>query len=165
MSNLQEKADQEFLENYSVPIERAQEIRARVQRLREAGWVESLILLANELGVDAPKEASGETLALPGMEGDSAKDITRVFACPTGHLAQGLSISCSGNSLRVIKDGTSVLEVAYLPKDDDFLVYHLDDSRFDELNKHLSEDLALEIKAAKAKKNERQAAWKARFSK
>jgi len=165
MSNLQEKADQEFLEDFVVPTDRAQEIRARVQKLREASWVDSLNLLAIELGVEVPKDALGETIDLPGMGSESSKDDTRVFECPVGHAAEGLVITSSGNSLRVSKHGVSLLEIAYLPKDDDFLVYHLDDRHFDELNKNLSEDLQLEIKAARAKKSERQAAWKARFSK
>ncbi len=165
MSSLQEKADQEFLENYSVPTERAEEIRARVQRLKEAGWIESLRVLASELGEELPKEEGAENLSLPGMGVESSKEEARRYLCPPGHAAEGLQVLSLGNSLKVLKGSTSLMELSFLPKEDAFLVYHLDDERFEELNRHLSEDLAHEIKAAKAKKSERQAAWKARFSK
>jgi hypothetical protein len=165
MSSLQEKADQEFLEEYSVSSERAQEIRNRVQKLKEAGWVDSLRMLAQELGEETPKEEAGETLALPGLGADSSKEECRTYACPPGHPAEGLQVRSLGATLRVQKSGTSLLEITFLPKDEEFLVCHMSDDRFEELNQHLTMDLALEIKAAKAKKSERQAVWKARFSK
>jgi hypothetical protein len=159
--SLQDKGDAEFLENFEVPAERAAQIRAQVARFKDADWNEEIKNLIQELGSEE-KILESEDKSLPGLF-DKAQT-QKVYRAPEGHAAYGLSFVLVGADLKVLHNDISLLEVNFLPKGDDIIVFYLNEARLDELLGYL-EALAPQIKEAKAAKGQRQAEWKARFNK
>lgn len=162
MTTLQDKADQEFLEDYPVSAERAANIREQVSRLKEENWMETFRTLAKELGEEYTEGDEGENLSLPGMS--QKGEVPRVFKAPVGHPAEGLHIILQNADLKVVHQDQLLVELSFLPKDNEYVVFYLDENRLPEIRSWVAslEDF---IKAAKAVKNQRQAEWAKRFNK
>jgi len=143
-------------ETYSVEAPRAQSIREQIQKLREQNWAENLRLLAVERGTDVIIENNGQFEAAIG---ESAK----AFTAPAGHPAEGLVVTLSGHELKVRYLNTDILELTFLPKNNEFAVFFLDDTQWDVLVK-LMESVTLEVEIAKKAKSEKQAAFRRKFS-
>ncbi|MEO5667063.1 MAG: hypothetical protein ABIR96_03300 [Bdellovibrionota bacterium] len=154
--------DQEHPEDITITSERAQSIRAQVSRLREAGWMESLRAIAGELGTDWVETDEGESLPLPGFS--TKGEVPKVFCAPQGHASEGLRVALQNTDLKVFFKDALLLELSFLPKDGDYVVYFLDESRLEELNGYVA-SLDEIMKAARAAKTKRQAEWSARFKK
>ena len=162
MASVQEKGDQEFLEDYEVSSERAQSIREQVARLKEENWMDTFRTLAKELGEDYVEGEEGESLPLPGMQ--QKGEVPRVFRAPTGHSAEGLTIALQNADLKVLFKDELLVELTFLPKDGEYVVFFLNEERLPEIRSWV-ESLGEIIKAAKAAKTQRQAEWAKRFGK
>jgi len=152
----------EHPEDINISSERAQSIRDQVSRLREAGWMESLRSIVQELGEEWIETEEGESLPLPGFS--TKGEAPKVFNAPQGHSAEGLRVALQNTDLKVFFKNTLLLELSFLPKDAEYVVYYLDESRLEELNNHI-QSLEEIMKAARAAKTKRQAEWNARFAK
>lgn len=162
MASLQEKTDQDF-ENFEVSKERASEIREKVSRLREENWMETFRTLAKELGEDFVEGEEGQNLALP-LGGGPKGEVPKVFKAPQGHPAEGLAIVLQNADLKVMHKDSLLVELSFLPKDGEYVVFFLDENRLPEI-KGWVESLGEIIKAAKDVKAQRQAEWAKRFKK
>jgi len=162
MATLQEKADQEFLEDYQVSNERAQGIREQVARLKDENWMDTFRTLAKELGEDYVESAEGESLPLPGFI--QKGETPRIFTAPQGHAAAGLRIALQNADLKVLHNEDLLVELTFLPKDGEYVVFYLDENRLPEIRAWV-ESLEEIIKSAKAVKTQRQAEWAKRFKK
>ena len=150
-------------ENFSVNAERTAEIRAQVERVRAENWIDQLSALAKELGETEEEGESNSQGSLPGLQTLKGNAI-QVWRAPIGHVAEGTVIQVGGADLKVIFESESLLEIGFLPKNDEYVVFHLAHSRWEKLLEIVN-SLAPELKAASKKKSERQAKWKARFEK
>lgn len=162
MATIQEKVDQEFLEDYEVSNERAADIRQQVARLKEENWMETFRTLAKELGEDWVEGEEGTNLALPFSV--QKGETPRVFKAPSGHAADGLRIALQNTDLKVLHKDSLLVELTFLPKDGEYVVYYLDENRLPEI-KLWVESLGELIQSAKAIKTQRQAEWAKRFNK
>lgn len=162
MASLQDKIDEEFLENYEVAEERATFIRNHIKELRELEVMENLKDLAKELGSELTEADEDGSLALPGLSAKGESPL--VFSAPEGHPAEGLSIALQNTDLKVFKLEKLILELSFLPKDNDFVVFFLDEEELANL-KGWMDSLKDFTEAAKAKKRERKAKWAKRFKK
>lgn len=144
-------------ENFAVEDERAAVIRERVRRIKEELDLEGLRLLATELGTEQKDEENGFLPALLKEQGG------KIYIAPPGHAADGFSLYLGGPDFHIRHGNRSWLELSYLPKGNDFVVFHLEENEFETLQ-NLKEMLKEEIKAARAKKSGRAAAFKAKFS-
>jgi hypothetical protein len=152
--------DDEILEDdYQVPTDRATSIRAQVQLLKEAGWMDNLRTLVAEAGEEVSSE---DAPSLPGFSEKS--EGLRFWRAPEGHIAFGLQATFFNNELKVLMNGELLLELAFLPKDNEWVVYFVKEDNWDALCGWVA-SLEPEIKAARAKKTQRQSAFKARFNK
>jgi len=152
----------EHPEDITITSERAQNIRDQVARLREAGWMESLRSVAQELGEDYVETEEGGTLPLPGFS--TKGEAPKVFTAPQGHSSEGLRVALQNTDLKVFFKEALLLELSFLPKDGEYVVYFLDEARLPELNGYI-ESLGEIMKAARAAKTKRQAEWAGRFAK
>jgi hypothetical protein len=152
----------EHPEDITITAERAKNIREQVARLRESNWMESLRAVAQELGEDWVETEDGESLPLPGLS--TKGEVPKVFQAPQGHAAEGLRVVLQNTDLKVFFKNALLLELSFLPKDGEYVVYHLDESRLEELNGYV-QSLEEIMKAARAAKTKRQAEWNARFAK
>lgn len=144
-------------ENFKVEAERASSIRDRVRRIKEELDLEGLRLLVTELGAEH-KDDEGSFLPTLLKEQKAL-----VYAGLPGHAADGFTLFLSGADFHIRFGKKSLLELSYLPKGGDFIVFHLEESEFETLQ-NLKEMLKEEIKAARAKKSGRAAAFKAKFN-
>jgi|GEM_PF-2335860 len=152
----------EHPEDIVISAERANDIRGQVARLREAGWMESLRSVAQELGQDWIENDESGNLPLPGFS--TKGEAPKVFSAPQGHASEGLRVALQNTDLKVFFKDALLLELSFLPKDGEYVVYFLDESRFEELSAYV-QSLDEIMKAARAAKAKRQAEWNARFSK
>lgn len=150
--------DDDILEDdYQVPADRAAAIRAQVQLLKEAGWMDNLRTLVAEAG----EELSGDEA--PELPGFSEKtEGLRFWRAPEGHIAAGLQATFHNNELKVSMNGDLLLDLAFLPKDNEWVVYFLKEDHWDALCGWVT-SLEPEIKGAKGQKTQRQSAFRARF--
>lgn len=162
MASIQDKIDEEFLENYEVAEERAAFIRNHIKELRELQVMENLKDLAKELGSELVEGDENGAVALPGFAAKGESPL--VFAAPEGHAADGLRIALQNTDLKVFKKEKMILELSFLPKDNDFVVFFLDEEELANL-KGWMDSLKDFTDAAKAKKKERKAKWAKRFKK
>lgn len=143
-------------ENYSVEEERAKEIRGLVKNIKEQNWVEALKYLVEELGqveVESGKQTGLDLLA---------DHKVKVYRPNIENFDASAEIVLSGSELKLLLSGSSILEVNFLPKNDDYIVFYLDASKW-ELMQKLVSALQNQVTAAKQVKAERQAAFKAKF--
>jgi hypothetical protein len=152
----------EHPEDITISTERAQDIRAQVSRLRELGWMESLRSVAQELGHDYVENEDSGTLPLPGFS--TKGEAPKVFSAPQGHPSEGLRVALQNTDLKVFFKDVLLLELSFLPKDAEYVVYYLDESRLSELSGYI-ESLDDIMKAARSAKSKRQAEWAGRFAK
>ena len=155
------KSEAEYAD-FEVPKERAEFIRAQLQSLRDLEVMENFRVLAKELGVETAEIDEDGTTQLPGFT--KKGDNPLVFAAPVGHPSEGLAIALQNTDLKLMFNKELLLEISFLPKDDEYAVFYMDESRIDDLNKWI-ESLGDFVSAAKAKKAERKAKWKGRFKK
>jgi hypothetical protein len=150
--------DDEILEDdYQVPAERAASIRSQVLLLKEAGWMDNLRTLVAEAGEEVSGDDSPE---LPGFS--EKTEGLRFWRAPEGHIAAGLQATFHNNELKVSMNGDLLLELAFLPKDNEWVVYYLKEDHWDALCGWVT-SLEPEIKGAKGAKTQRQSAFRARF--
>lgn len=162
MADIQEQLNDEYWDNYSVEAERAGSIRERVQQLKELEVMDNLKLLAKELGEELSAKEDGETLDLPGLSTKGENPL--VFSAPVGHPAEGLRVALQNTDLKVYAKESLILELTFLPKDGEFVVYFMDEEKLTDLSSWVA-SLKEFTDAAKAKKKERQAKWAKRFKK
>jgi len=160
--NSQQDVDMNIdFENYKVETDRALSIRQTLELLKSKNWIGDLKLLVTELGVEK-KDDSEESPTLPGIKTPADQKIT-LYQTPEGHpVSQDLKIELSGTELNVSLTDVSILEVGFLPKENDYALFYVDEIKFPELENMILQ-LEDQFKLAKSKKNERQATWKKRF--
>jgi hypothetical protein len=146
-------------ENYTVPEERALEIRAEVAAIKTKSWLANLSDWVAAVGsVYLPY---GEQAALPGAEiGTPQKRI----AWEEGHVLKDLEIICDDIESEVRIGGQKFVSLQRLPKGEDFIVSHYNTElllKFNELETELHEQLKTYLKA----KSEKQKAFQDRFKK
>ena len=144
-------------ENFKVEADRATVIRDRVRLIKDELDLEGLRLLVSELGTENRDEENG---FLPNIVKEQK---SLQYIVPPGHPADGFQLFATGTDFHIRRGSRSLLEVSYLPKGGDFIVFHLEESEFESLQ-NLKELLKEEIKAARAKKSQRSAAFKAKFN-
>jgi|GEM_PF-1896755 len=178
-------------ENYSVGTERAEAIRTQLREIREKAQVGQLELLVTELGTDESEEAPTPGTTQPALPGFGNKDLRSqvksyktsfaetlavddATAVPTTETTESsttpstvqhqVEIRSTDAEIRLLVNGRPLIDFTSLPKADEFLINRVDETRL-ALLPLLFDALAEEVKKAKARKSERQAAWKARFHK
>jgi hypothetical protein len=144
-------------ENFSVEQERAQSIRDNVRRIKDELDLDGLRLLVSELGSEVRDEEAAQ-----GLHSLLKDQSAKAFIPPADHVAGGFKITMASQEFQISFNNRSLLELSYLPKGNDFLVFHLEEADFAHLQ-NLKELLKEEIKAARAKKSSRAAAFKAKF--
>lgn len=111
-------------ENFSLPKERSDELRSAVQRVKDAGIVDAFRELVQELGVE---EVSSQENQMAGLI--KAKN-PKVFRYPVsdigGENAKLLEIFQFEQELRATLDGKAILEISFLPKDKDFVLFYVE---------------------------------------
>lgn len=147
-------------ENFKVETDRATQIREHLARMKSENWMNDLKILVLELGEES-KEKDEEAGLIPGLVKDQK---IMVYRTPLDHAAGAWTFKLSGTDFRVFLDETSVVEISFLPKADDFLLMYVNETLIDRILT-LRESLTAEIKAARAKKTQRQATFKAAFNK
>jgi hypothetical protein len=145
-------------ENYSVPNERKLEVRSFVEALKQEPWVADVKTLVAELGVE-DLGTHGEP-ALPGMLEETK---ARIYRAPEGTPAFGFEAVIQGSELKVYFERIIWMEIHFLPKGSEFLVFFVDENSFEDFKQKMIEIDEL-TKAAKGKKSVRAAEWKARFT-
>jgi len=157
---MHEKLDVDF-ENFTVDESRAQNIRHSVETLKNSGWVVSWKLLLQELGTDECPDST-DTPELPGLSADST---VRVFRCnETESVASGFMLALQAQDLRAYVDEKCLVEISFLPKEDEFAIFYIDENGFTRLP-DIMQALELTIKSAKQRKSTRGNTWKERFTK
>ncbi len=151
----------EFLD-FEVSADRAAFIREQVQSLRDLEVMSNFQLLAKELGEELLETDEDGTTQLPGFS--KKGDNPLVFTAPEGHSASGLQVALQNTDLKLLFEQKPVLELSFLPKDGEYVVFYMDETRIQDLKTWI-ESLSDFVTAAKAKKAERQAKWKSRFKK
>jgi hypothetical protein len=144
-------------ENYTLEKERETEIRSHLDEIKTKDWLGDLLILLQECGETLVIQAADE---LPGLGG---KAITsKVFEL--GLLAEqcDVQIELSANELFVRASGKSLLEISFLPKNNEFVLLFWNSSQ-GPLIETLKEVLAPAIKRARSRKSERQKAFQERF--
>jgi len=142
-------------ENFTIETDRASQIRDNISKLRDEAWLDDLRLLVAEFGQDVKEDDADDTLGL-------FKDqMVRVYQTPADHPAGSWTINLSGVDFRLLMASKAILELSFLPKGHEFVVLFIDEKELEAL---LSLKLGLkeEIKAARAKKADRAAAFKAK---
>ena len=143
-------------ENFSLSEERPFTIRNNIEKIKHTSWVEDLKTLVMERGAEERLD-DGTDDFLPGIMADSKP---RVFR--SEKIAE-LKVFLFGSELRVKRGDEMLLEVAFLPKDKEFVLYYVNDAKWAEISE-VFEALLEEMKIAKKQKAERAAAFKAKFS-
>ncbi len=143
-------------ENFKVVKEREEQIRGHLERMKSENWMNDLKILALELGTETRDEESG---LIPGLLKDNK---SMVYNTPLDHAAGAWSLRLNGAEFRLFQDEKAVVEVSFLPKGEDFLLMYVDEGHIEKILA-LREALAAEIKAARAKKSQRQAKFKEAF--
>ncbi|HVJ66265.1 MAG TPA: hypothetical protein VM901_13485 [Bdellovibrionota bacterium] len=111
-------------DNFSVPKERSEELRSAVQRVKDAGMVEGLQTLVAELGVE---EVSSQDDQMAGLiKAKNPKVFRYVLNTESETERSVFEIFQFEQELRASVAGRPVLEVSFLPKDKDFLVFYVD---------------------------------------
>lgn len=154
-------------ENYTVDSERAEAIRNQLREIREKAQVGQIELLVNELGTEETDEnaqASGTQPALLGF-GKEVKSVVKTYRTgfTDNEIAHTVEVRQTDAEIKLLVDGRALVDFTALPKADEFLINRVDETRL-ALLPMLFESLGEELKKAKARKSERQAAWKARFN-
>jgi hypothetical protein len=156
LSNDTEQAqDSEF----TLSDERAVQIRSILALFKDKSYVADLKLLVTELGTEEDTAGHEEDPELPGLK--QAVKLKR-YVCPEDQAASGFSIEEVGTEMRVFVNQRSVVELGFLPKDNESVVFYIDESLLPELEAKLG-GLGGEVKRAKAIKSERKDVWKKRF--
>jgi hypothetical protein len=151
---MQKNLDIDF-ENFHLSDERAFTIRNNVEKIKHTGWVEDLRTLILERGAEERLEDGSDDF-LPGIVSDAKP---RVFRSTKIH---DLSASLLGADMRVKLGPHILLDVSFLPKDKDFVIFFVNDQKWAEISE-VFEILQEEMKTAKKQKSERAAAFKAKF--
>jgi len=146
-------------DSFSVETERASEIRSHVIKLREQNCVENLGLLITEFG----QKQAGMSAVMAKQSSLLEEDAVECYFAPADSIASGVKITQTGTELKLYKDDRILFELGFLPKNNEYAIYFLDNSRWDEISTILSA-LTLEVDKAKKSKSERQSVWKKRFS-
>ena len=144
-------------ENFSLSDERAHTIRNNIEKIKHTTWVEDLKTLVTEKGAEERLDDGSDDF-LPGIVADSKPRVYR------SDKFNDLRVTLYGTELRVKHGDTMLLEVAFLPKDKEFVLYYVNDEKWSELS-DVFDVLLDEMKIAKKLKAERAAAFKAKFSK
>jgi hypothetical protein len=169
-------------ENYTVESERAEAIRNQLREIREKANVGQIEMLVHELGTEDQESASDEKVpALPGF-GKEIKSLLKTyrtgftekvtaeipadapegFVPQTSEIQHSVEIRQTDSEIRLLVDNRTLVDFTSLPKADEYLINRVDETRLSLLPAFFA-SLDEEFKKAKAKKAERQAAWKARF--
>ncbi|MBS1985098.1 MAG: hypothetical protein JST16_13090 [Bdellovibrionales bacterium] len=146
------KADVDF-DNFSLEKERADAIRAELDRVRQSGWLDDFKLLVAELGVEDPNAAGGNAQLELIMNG------AKVYRGPAERELQDLLVILADSELHVRWKNSSLLEILSLPKAGEYAVLHADPIFF-ELEALLKEGLQDDLKQARGAKSSRQAHFK-----
>ncbi len=155
MSNDVEQLDTEF----QLSDERAQQIRSVLGLFKDKDYVADLRLLVTELGSEEDTDGLEEDPELPGLK--QAIKLKR-YVCPEDQAASGFSIEEVGTEMRVFVNQRPVVELGFLPKDNESVVFYIDETLLPELESKLG-GLGNELKRAKTLKSERKDVWKKRF--
>lgn len=138
--------------------DREVEIRSHLQEFKSRDWVGDLLILLNEMGETRTEE---QDQSLPGF----GKAITsKVFEWGLMEAKKEIQIELCAQELFVRKDQKSLLEMSFLPKNNEYILLYWDQSRAQELEE-IREQLLANIKRAKQMKSERQKAFQDRFHK
>ncbi len=156
-----EKRNPDFLD-IEVSEARAAFIRTQVQNLRELEVMENFRILAKELGEEALDTDEDGNTQLPGFS--KKGDQPLVFSAPSDHPSEGLQIALQNTDLKLLYNQDVVLELSFLPKDNEYVVFYMNENRIEDLKTWI-ESLNDFVVAAKAKKTERKTKWQSRFKK
>lgn len=143
-------------ENFKVEASRAQLIRERVLNVKNSKWLECAVMLLKELGqVDQEAmEDNGGQRQLSGIKAHG-EDAPRIYAIKDeNHPAFGIVIRKNRSVYSVDFGSWNLLQLQVLPKENDFLVLHLEDEYSDFIEAIL-EALEPEMKRARSVKQER----------
>lgn len=144
-------------ENFSVPKERSTELRSAIQQVKEIGMVDMFKNLVQELGME---EVSSQDDQVAGLI--KAKN-PRVFRYPVGggesESPKLFEIFQFEQELRATLGGESLLEVSFLPKDKDFVLFFVNNG-FLEAWPTFAEHIAEVVKESEKMKNDRQRHFK-----
>jgi hypothetical protein len=151
---MRENLDIDF-ENFSLSDERAFNIRNNVEKIKHTGWVEDLRVLVTERGAEERLDDTNDSF-LPGIVAGSKP---RVFRSTKIH---DLCASLYGSDMKVKLGDTVLLEVSFLPKDKEFVLFYINDQKWSEISE-VFEVLQDEMKSAKKSKTDRAASFKAKF--
>jgi len=148
-------------ENFTLDADRASVIRANIEKLKNEAFPEDLRLLALELGGEEKTNPNPEEGFFSALKGEKVF----IFRTPADHLAGATEVRVTGPELRLYEGvpPASLLELSFLPKGGEFLIFFVNEERTERLLE-LKALLKDEIKAARARKSERQASMKERFA-
>lgn len=162
--------DELDFENYSVETEKAGSIREKVAQLKNSTWIKDFKYLVQELGnteqdsqVDAglfAADAKGQDIKVFRMN-LSLKDVGEESLEKTVEF----KITQSQSELKAFYGSDTLVEVAFLPKEDDYLLYSFRTDVWTTFETNGKEQLQELIKAAHSAKQKKQEAFKAKFSK
>lgn len=144
-------------ENFSVPKEKSEQLRSSVQKVKELGIVDIFKGLVQELGFE---EVSSQNDQVAGLI--KAKN-PRVFKYPVSgsetETPKLFEIFQFEQELRATLQQKAVLEVSFLPKDKDFVLFYVDPSFLDNWDLFFSH-IAEVVKESEKMKNDRQKHFK-----
>ena len=140
--------DEIDFENYSVPAERATELRAILAKIKETSLIPDLRFLVQELGVQTQNHANKKDLF------DDEK--VQVFEHAPGR------IELRGHDLEFHINDKRVLLVTFLPKGDEFLILGFEDTAAEQIFE-LGTSMKEHVTKAKKAKSDRQAAFRSKF--
>lgn len=143
-------------ENFSLPKERSDELRTTVQKVKEAGIVDSMRSLAQELGVE---EVSSQEDQVASLVKAKNPKVFRYNVSQVEGEREMFEVYLFDQELRCVLAGKAVLEVSFLPKDKDFILFYVD-SLFLESWPEFSANIAEVLKEATKIKGDRQKHFK-----
>lgn len=112
-------------ENFSLPKERSEELRSSVQRVKDSGMVDTVFTLVQELGVE--EVSSGDNQMASLIKAKNPK-VFRLIADENSETPEAFEVFLYEQEMRVSRAGRPVLEVSFLPKDKDFILFYIEES-------------------------------------